>query len=68
MMIILVEGEESRLVEGDNYSDNYTGEKIIHFCLLCEKLRDSYFGVFWDGILTFGPTQNDVASRASDRS
>ena len=53
----LVEGEESRLVEGDNYSDNQTGERIFHFCLLCEKVRDSYFGVFWDGILTFGPTR-----------
>ena len=68
MMIRLVEGEESRLVEADNYSDNQTGERIIHFCLLFEKVRDSYFGVFWDGILTFGPTQNDVASRTSDRS
>ena len=57
-----------RLVEGDNYSNNQTGERIIYFYLLCKKIRDSYFGAFWDGILTFGPTQNNSTSRISDRS
>ena len=42
MIIVII-----RLVEGDDYSDNQTGGRIIHFRLLFEKVRDSYFGVFW---------------------
>ena len=47
-----------RLVES-NSNDDQTGGRIIHFCLLYEKVRDSYFKYFGveDGILTFGPTR-----------
>ena len=41
MMITMI-----RLVEDDNYSDNQTGGRIIHFYLLCENIRNSYFGAF----------------------
>ena len=41
-----------RLV-GSNSNNDQTGGKIIHFCLLYEKVRDSYFEYFGveDGIL-----------------
>ena len=55
-----------RLVESDD-DDDQTGRRIIDFRLLCKKVRDSYFGAFWDGILAFGPTQSNVTSKTSDR-